>query len=52
LFLANGFSLAWIRLSWSPNWLKVKNPKHPAMQLVKEALDAKARKTRIGESGS
>jgi bifunctional non-homologous end joining protein LigD len=40
------------RAGTSPNWLKVKNPKHPAMQRVKEALDAKARKTRIGGSGS
>jgi bifunctional non-homologous end joining protein LigD len=40
------------RAGTSPNWLKVKNPKHPAMQRVKEALEAKARKTRIGGSGS
>jgi bifunctional non-homologous end joining protein LigD len=31
------------RAGTSPNWLKVKNPKHPAMQRVKEAFDAKAR---------
>jgi bifunctional non-homologous end joining protein LigD len=31
------------RAGTSPNWLKVKNPTHPAMQRVKEALDAKAR---------
>jgi bifunctional non-homologous end joining protein LigD len=30
------------RAGTSPNWLKVKNPAHPAMQWVKEALDAKA----------
>jgi bifunctional non-homologous end joining protein LigD len=28
----------------SPNWVKVKNPKHPAMTRVKEAMDAKARR--------
>jgi hypothetical protein len=27
----------------SPNWVKVKNPKHPAIARVKEAFDAKAR---------
>jgi bifunctional non-homologous end joining protein LigD len=31
------------RAGTSPNWLKVKNPGHPATQRVKEALDAKAR---------
>src|ERR1700730_3884996 len=31
------------RAGTSPNWLKVKNPTHPAMVRVKEALDAKAR---------
>jgi bifunctional non-homologous end joining protein LigD len=40
------------RAGTSPSWLKVKNPTHPAMQRVKQALDAKARKTPIGESGS
>jgi hypothetical protein len=26
------------RAGTSPNWLKVKNPRHPAMQRVKEAF--------------
>jgi hypothetical protein len=30
------------RAGTSVNWLKVKNPKHPAMQRVKEALDPKS----------
>jgi bifunctional non-homologous end joining protein LigD len=30
----------------SPSWVKVKNPKHPAMQRVKEAFEAKARNRR------
>src|SRR5450755_1936862 len=34
------------RAGTSPNWLKVKNPAHPAMQRVKEVLDAKARNRR------
>src|ERR1700723_1752074 len=34
------------RAGTSPNWLKVKNPKHPAMQRVKEAIDTKARTRR------
>jgi bifunctional non-homologous end joining protein LigD len=34
------------RAGASPNWLKVKNPAHPAMQRVNEALDAKARTRR------
>jgi hypothetical protein len=29
-----------------PNWLKVKNPAHAAMQRVKEAIDSKARTRR------
>jgi len=28
----------------SPNWIKVKNPAHPAMQRVKEAIEAKAKR--------
>jgi bifunctional non-homologous end joining protein LigD len=39
------------RAGTSPNWLKVKNPAHRAMQRVKEVFDAKARNGRIvGES--
>jgi hypothetical protein len=34
------------RAGKSPSWLKAKNPKHPAMQRVKETLDAKARTRR------
>jgi bifunctional non-homologous end joining protein LigD len=34
------------RAGASPNWLKVKNPAHAAMQRVKEAIDAKARTRR------
>jgi hypothetical protein len=26
------------RAEWSPDWIKVKNPKHPAIQRVKEAF--------------
>jgi hypothetical protein len=29
------------RAGASPNWLKAKNPEHPAMQRVKEAVEAK-----------
>jgi bifunctional non-homologous end joining protein LigD len=32
------------RAGTSPNWLKVKNPKHPAMQRVKEALESPNRR--------
>jgi bifunctional non-homologous end joining protein LigD len=41
------------RAGTSPNWLKVKNPAHPAMQRVKEAIEAKARSRLkcIGVSG-
>jgi ATP-dependent DNA ligase len=35
------------RAGTSPNWLKVKNPAHPAMQRVKEALEAKAGNRRL-----
>jgi ATP-dependent DNA ligase len=31
------------RAGVSPNWVKTKNPGHPAMQRVKDAFDAKAR---------
>jgi bifunctional non-homologous end joining protein LigD len=30
----------------SPNWIKVKNPQHPAMAKVKDALEAEARMRR------
>jgi bifunctional non-homologous end joining protein LigD len=34
------------RAGRSPNWVKIKNPRHPAMTRVKNAFDLQTRKTR------